>query len=500
MHRATRWIAGAAVAVVFAGWAWTNGARGDESTRVAMREIVAQLRVLLPDAVQHRFDDPARADAIRQALGALEERAETLDIDGAGLDPGARLFGQALARDARRARELFERGRTENAAFYVESLVDDCVACHTRSPAADSAWPADFLREPDLQSLDPLERAIALVATRQFSEALDTYEAVFRDPSEGPALLTGPLADALGVALRVRRDPARARSLVEILLERPSLPSALRADLEHWRERLATLSSADLAGTTLERARKAVAEGDAAGTSPGDRRALIEYLIASAQLSDLLPEPQASPLDAAEVYLLLGRAELGIGPAGWLPRADLYLETAIRLAPGSVVARDAFAILQEEVIAGYTGSGGLRLPPDEETRLRSLRKLAGVTPLDDVEDPVEAYRADALDSSRQLDLAERGSRLFSDHCAFCHGSDATGDGPAAPTLMTPPKDLTRIEERRGGEFPSAEVRALVDGRDPAGAHRSPEMPRWGAFWAEPDKLDAVVAYLRQIQR
>ncbi len=487
---------GVAIALLVAGWALVERAGADEATRAAMREIFAQLRVLLPEAVQHRFDDPARADEIRAALGALEARAAALDEHGAGLDPGARLFGQALARDAQRARELFERGRNENAAFYVESLVDDCVACHTLRPAVDSPWPDGFLREPQLQELDRLERAIALVATRQFGEALDTYEAVFRDPGQEPSVLIGPLADAVGVALRVKRDPARATTLVNALLERPSLPTALRSDLDHWRERLASLRPEDLAGTTLERARAALAAGHVEGRSPGDRRSLIEYLVAAAQLSDLLPEPQDSPRDAAEVYLLLGRAELGIGPSGWLPRADLYLETAIRLAPETEVSREAFAILQEETIAGFTGSGGLRLPPDEAERLRRLRRLAGMTPLDDV----DLGAAVDLDASDQLDLAQRGARLFADHCAFCHGADATGDGPAAPTLMTPPKDLTRIEGRRGGEFPSAEVRSLIDGRDPVGAHRSPEMPRWGAFWSAPDRLDALVAYLRVIQR
>ena len=90
--------------------------------------------------------------------------------------------------------------------------------------------------------------------------------------------------------------------------------------------------------------------------------------------------------------------------------------------------------------------------------------------------------------------------MFAHHCALCHGPEAQGNGPLAGTLMTLPKDLTKISQRRGGIFPVAEVRALIDGRDPLGAHRSPEMPRWGEFWSEPAKLDAVVAYLRGIQQ
>ncbi len=454
------------------------------STRETMRELYAQLQVLLPAAVQGSFSDPAKADAVGGALRSLERRAEFLDDHAQGLDPGARLFGQALARDARRALLLFEQGKFENSEFFVESLVDDCVACHTRLPAVDSSWAEGFVERRELEALDLLERAQIQVATRRFDKALDTYEAVFRSPNERPELLLGPLADYLSVALRVERDPTRARSLLANQLERKDLSPGPRADIQHWSDRLAEVTPAALEGRTLARARAASQRADAAAGYPGDPRALIEYLVASAQLYQLIQQPQDSPADAAEIYYLLGRAELGISRAAWLPRADLFLETAIRLAPESRVARDAFALLEEETLAGYTGSGGLRLPPEEEARLAALRQL---------------MEQDQIGTPANLELSQVGERLYTDHCAFCHGSDAKGEGPALGILMTTPKDLTRIAARRGGTFPVREVRELIDGRDPIGGHRSPEMPRWGEYWSEPTKLDAVVAYLRLIQ-
>lgn len=457
------------------------------TTRDAMREIFADLRVLLPAAVSQEFSDPNQAEKIAKALGGLQVHAELLDRHSTGLDPGARLFGQALARDARRARELYERGRFENAEFFVQALVDDCVACHTRVPAKDSPWAEGFLSKRELRELEPLERARVQVATRRFEDAMETYEAVLLSPNERPDLLLGPLASYLSVAVRVQRDPERARRLLEAQLERKDLPKIPREDIKHWSDRLASVSQADLKAENLAQARAAAKRADAAGGYPGDPRALVESLVASAQLYPLLEQPQASPADAAEIYYRLGRAELGITRGAWLPRADLFLETAIRLAPNTPVARDAFELLEEEALAGFTGSGGLRLPSEEETRLAELRHL--VAP-DDIDD---------LGSPANLELSQAGARIFADHCSFCHGSDAKGEGAAVGTLMTTPKDLTRIAARREGSFPTREIRDLVDGRDPLGAHRSPEMPRWGLFWADPYKLDAVVAYLQWIQ-
>jgi cytochrome c oxidase cbb3-type subunit 2/cytochrome c oxidase cbb3-type subunit I/II len=41
--------------------------------------------------------------------------------------------------------------------------------------------------------------------------------------------------------------------------------------------------------------------------------------------------------------------------------------------------------------------------------------------------------------------AEVGQRLFSDHCASCHGDEGRGDGPAAPWLSPPPTNLAEHE-------------------------------------------------------
>jgi mono/diheme cytochrome c family protein len=77
-----------------------------------------------------------------------------------------------------------------------------------------------------------------------------------------------------------------------------------------------------------------------------------------------------------------------------------------------------------------------------------------------------------------------GQQYFVRYCSACHGLSGRGDGPAAPALRTPPADLTRIAQRRGGRFPVAEIAALIDGRSSVPAHGSREMPVWGERFGE----------------
>ena len=77
-----------------------------------------------------------------------------------------------------------------------------------------------------------------------------------------------------------------------------------------------------------------------------------------------------------------------------------------------------------------------------------------------------------------------GQQYFVRYCSACHGMTGHGDGPAAAALRTPPADLTRIAQRRGGYFPVAEIAAYIDGRTVIPAHGSREMPIWGERFGE----------------
>ena len=62
-----------------------------------------------------------------------------------------------------------------------------------------------------------------------------------------------------------------------------------------------------------------------------------------------------------------------------------------------------------------------------------------------------------------LEAADAGEVLYLENCVSCHGVDATGDGPVAARLSTPPPDLTKIAARRDGEWPALEIMEILSG-------------------------------------
>jgi mono/diheme cytochrome c family protein len=106
-----------------------------------------------------------------------------------------------------------------------------------------------------------------------------------------------------------------------------------------------------------------------------------------------------------------------------------------------------------------------------------------------------------------------GAEMYERLCSSCHGVDARGDGPVAPLIKIGVSDLTRLAARDGGEFPTEDVRRVIDGRNDRRAHGPRDMPVWG--WQLYDMsstdeagerartnsmIDRLVEYLRSIQR
>ncbi len=108
-------------------------------------------------------------------------------------------------------------------------------------------------------------------------------------------------------------------------------------------------------------------------------------------------------------------------------------------------------------------------------------------------------------AAAQKNKNDLGRKLFMNHCASCHGSEAKGDGPAALALKTAPPDLTRIA-KVDGKFPALKVKRIIGGDDLISGHGSREMPVWGKVFREQRdqtistvNVYALTMYLKSIQ-
>jgi hypothetical protein len=77
-----------------------------------------------------------------------------------------------------------------------------------------------------------------------------------------------------------------------------------------------------------------------------------------------------------------------------------------------------------------------------------------------------------------------GKAAYETYCAGCHGISGKGDGPHANSLTKPPADLTQIQNRNGGRFPSRELFDIIDGREEVAAHGTREMPVWAKIFKQ----------------
>jgi mono/diheme cytochrome c family protein len=101
----------------------------------------------------------------------------------------------------------------------------------------------------------------------------------------------------------------------------------------------------------------------------------------------------------------------------------------------------------------------------------------------------------------------KGPDLFRAYCAACHGLDARGAGPVAPSLKAKVPDLTLLERTNRGQFPVARVRQVITGENVVVAHGSREMPIWGPIFHQVEgdvdwgnvRLENLVKYLESIQ-
>lgn len=104
-----------------------------------------------------------------------------------------------------------------------------------------------------------------------------------------------------------------------------------------------------------------------------------------------------------------------------------------------------------------------------------------------------------------------GAELYRAYCASCHGATGRGDGPVASSMKVEVPDLTRIMARQG-QFPTDQIRRIIDGRTTLPPHGTRDMPVWGrefrsaAIGVPPQKqpvdklIELLVDYVRSIQQ
>jgi hypothetical protein len=353
-----------------------------DETREIMGEIYAAMKVALPATVDMaKFSSPEERPRIQAALDQLAANADRMEGHTRPKDAQMQFLARSAARDARDVQRAYRNGKDERAAFLLQQISENCVACHTRLPSQDTRIANGFVDRGAMQGLAPESRAGLLMATRRFDDAIATLEKLLADPDEHPALLIAPLTDYLVLNLRVKDDYERPLPTLRNLSEHSHIWEQLRRDLLGWIEVLPVLRERTRGAADVDVARALVNEGRERNRLGDEQSGLVHFISASAILERLLaehPRAEAGSEGAAklgEAYYLLGLVEARIGRNYWVSEAPFLLERAIRMAPREPFALEAYRRLANEVLMQYEGADEEDIDPEEQRRLGELRIL-----------------------------------------------------------------------------------------------------------------------------
>jgi hypothetical protein len=226
--------------------------------------------------------------------------------------------------------------------------------------------------------MEPIERAHFFVMTRQFDEAIKTYEDYFAslDVPASSLVILGSFTDYMRVSVSVKGDFKTPRKTIESVLAKKDAPKHVKDLLLRWDRSLKEFENANiLAKTDLESARKVLKEGRDLQEFPRDRDGLVQFLVANSMLNRYVFTHADRGEDVAEAYYMLGVTESLLAHSFWISRAEFYFESAIRLAPGSAFAPKAYALLEESYVTNFSGSSGTHVPQDVRDLLAELRRI-----------------------------------------------------------------------------------------------------------------------------
>lgn len=339
-----------------------------------MQKLLTPLRTLQPFlADEDKFTDDDNSDEIHEQLVALRRDFHSLERIPTQYksQPGFQESVQNVAELLDDASRRFDEGRKEYAWWRLQRLPTDCFSCHATYKVSSQYSNAAMIDE----SLNPLERARFLMATRQFAEAKKTLTAALEDPSY--RLYDDQiLRSLLLIETRISRDPKESLSMFRGILKSDKLPLDDAHTVERWLKGLEAWSKSPSVAEAnkLAAGEKLIRAGATRGIDfTQDDVALLR---GTALVHESLEAGKLNESQRRKAIYLLGFAYSHLPhffTEGW---DELYLEKCIEEFPNTQEAKWAYDIYSDKVMNDFTGSGGSNIPAEVKLHLEDLRKKA----------------------------------------------------------------------------------------------------------------------------
>jgi len=350
-------------------------------TKETMHLVYAALTELLPLALNaDGFEDDETRNRMTTSLDLLERSAVELESHAGGME--FRSLARSFHSNVVLLKNTLRFDRIYEFNYLALDLTQNCISCHARLPESRVMdFSSNLTDKVAEQLVSPVDLAQLQIATRQFDGALNTLSEMILDPAIEPVdlELQGVLFDYLLVAVTRADFLEPALKVLDDFTARPDAPYYMKHYARTWADHLKGLSARVGKESGVEFGRALFDESLNLSPLPTSQVRLVYDLMAAQVLRGALDSgTELSNLQKAEIYWMLAAISIrSVNPRPGVPHTELLLDAAIRNAPGSEFAKDAYAILEEYNRVSFAGIPVAELP-EPVLDLEALKRLAGI--------------------------------------------------------------------------------------------------------------------------
>jgi hypothetical protein len=348
-----------------------------------MQQIGQAFSSLLPLSLNPaQFNDPRNKDLIDEDLTRLSHFTHEI----ASLkkkpsdDPSFKFASEQFNGELNEAKHQIQLGNRSYARFLIKNASNYCISCHTQTSQGPTFLSS--VNDTYFGRLNPFDQADYLLAVRNFDSGLKKYKEAMNSPDaalQPYRSLENATLKALAVAVRFKRDPALAFSILDSITESKWAPVYLQLSAANWRTSVAEWKREKVKNPTLSEARALLSKSFTKQVStPLSRAGLIEALRSSAAFHELLQQKKPGK-QYAEVLYLTGLASEGLKDLDPFLLNETYYEACIQHFPHSEIAKTCYIRLEGAELGDYAALDGVVMPAALRDRLAQLKKLAEIS-------------------------------------------------------------------------------------------------------------------------
>lgn len=318
----------------------------DTDMHAVATEVVALQKFLFSPS---DFTAPENDNSIRTSLTTVEEHLDRLRTRVFADQPALRQTVSMLQNQVGDADRFFRENDKSYARYLLESSLQMCIACHTRTASADFVLP-----EPDLVVAGPMEKADYFFATRQFEKGQAAYAAILDMPKT--ALSKETIQKAAFACLvyfaRVKEDPQGGKAYFAGLAKEKKFSALDRSQFTTWARAFGVWAKAKVGDVKIETEAEMLKRARALLPKVWEKsgtKTMVQNLRASSLLYSILETSGEKSPAKAEALLDLGKIYERIPYQPNFRFGDMYLKACIENYSKQMAAKNCYEALKQAV-------------------------------------------------------------------------------------------------------------------------------------------------------